>query len=513
LDKKGFLFTVTVFLVLTYILLSISVWVKGVEASERAFSEFYKESTVELAIEQITPAKMDKVTNTIMQRSLHRLNEHSIDHTVLQGPPEDEYQNVRGAMFELLTTGAADSSYFKGADGIPSEANSSLSNWATNLNASLLAIGVQLTEFEVSKFQINQSAKDLVNYSFVIKLQMKDLSNTSAVTREYHINNTLDITGLVDPALARESKQDAGDDLTAYRMFFFHDDYPMADDMVSQVDSGEGGQDWVYGPLMLANGSADLVPLFSSRVPDERRYHILVGTYDEIESLGRSTYNKFAGYIVTTRPTGVMTDCGLDEFDTFNPVRHTEEPECEPYLGEPSVGKPFMIVPGFNPVSAPECPLLNSNETRRCVLMVNNYLPDEVEADPTLKDDASGTGLYDVEEFRDFVMCGYYTHNPDAPSYMQRLLNDSYLRNHSDFGIETFVIGNYANSSAYDLYSRLDRELFYEVSGDKIRGLPGCKDHSMCADDPVTGIFVASDPTQAEYGLDDISCETGAGCD
>ena len=99
MDKKGFLFTVTVFLILIYILLSISVWVKSIEASERSFSEFYKESTVELTMEQITPAKMDHITHVIMSRNMVRLNDYSIGHSLVPGPAGDNARTAhRDAM-------------------------------------------------------------------------------------------------------------------------------------------------------------------------------------------------------------------------------------------------------------------------------------------------------------------------------------------------------------------------------------------------------------------------------
>ena len=122
MDKKGFLFTVTVFLILTYILLSISVWVKAIESSERSFSEFYKESTVELTIEQITPAKVDNVSNIIMTRNLARLDEHSIDSPLRPGGV-DENSNIRGALFDMLVNGSAGTSYFQGST-VPNETNS-----------------------------------------------------------------------------------------------------------------------------------------------------------------------------------------------------------------------------------------------------------------------------------------------------------------------------------------------------------------------------------------------------
>lgn len=529
MDKKGFLFTVTVFLILVYILLSISVWVKSIEASERSFSEFYKESTVELTMEQITPAKMDNITRVIMNRNLVRLNDFTIDHSVLPGPSGDEGQYVRRALFELFMNGTASGTNFHGGTDLPAEQNSSLRAWADNLNASLRSIGVYISEFEVTNFKVGQSDIDKVNYSFDLRLGLKDYTNTSAVSRTYNLKNALDITGTVDPALARESRAVAGDNRTIFRQFFFQKDlYPNSSSIsVSQVDASQpiyGGQGWIYGPLATAGVTKDLVPTATAVAMSDRKTYVLVGTYDEIMALTPSVYEAFSGYILTNAPTQTASGCGggsttyTDESGTFNPIKRVNA-ACDAII-DTSAGvktdKPFIVAPGFNAVSAPECPMLDgTNMTRRCLLLLNTYLESEVAAAPTRKLVTGGSDLYSLEKIRDFVMCGYYTHNPAAPSYLQRLLNASYARNSSSYGIETFVIGIYANDySVYDLNSRLDRELFYgSVEGVKIRGLPGCRNFYSCADSPMTGIFAVSDATRDEYGLGDIACDNGAaGC-
>ena len=526
MDKKGFLFTVTVFLILIYILLSISVWVKSIEASERSFSEFYKESTVELTMEQITPAKMDNITKVILNRNIARLNDHSIDNSVEPGPAGDEYANVRKSLFELLMNGTASGDNFRGGTAVPAEANSSLRAWADNLNASMRAIGIYVNEFSVSNFQVGQSDIDKVNYSFDLRLGLKDYTNTSAVSRTYSVKNTLDITGMIDPALARESRDAAGENRTIFRQFFFQKDlYPNSSSItvhrLSQTVTG--GQGWIYGPLATAGVSKDLVPTATAIAMSDRKTYVLVGTYDEIMALTPSVYEAFAGYILTTPPTLTLSDCGSgdtnnNEANTFNPIRYTGAACNASFDASAGVitGKPFIVAPGFNVTSAPECPMLDgSNFTRRCVLQLNTYLESEVAEHPPRKLSTTGSGLYELETIRDFVMCGYYTHNPNAPSYMQRLLNASYTRNSSAYGIETFVIGVYANDyDVYDVNSRLDRELFFgSVEGVKIRGLPGCRNFNSCADSPITGIFAVSDATKDDYGLTDIACDNGAaGC-
>ena len=528
MDKRGFLFTVTIFLILTYILLSISVWVKSVEASERGYSEFYKESTVELAIDQITPARLDNVTYVIMNRELLRLNDHSIDNPVREGSSDDPYKNIRDASFELLMDGNASPVHFSG-DGMPTEEQSSFSAWASNLNASLRSIGVYLNEFTVSHFNINQSGVDKVNYSFDVSLSMRDYTNTASVTRSYHIANNVSISGFVDPALARASKNKAGDSETIYREFFFDKGFQSSGFSVSRLTQGSGGQGWVYGPLVR-------VSAISTVNPSEYRNYILVGSYDEIRTL--DSHDQFAGFILTNSPGSTITCTSTEgvspttETDTFNPIVYYSQTIKDPITKEDLVicvpgtdasawtWKPFMVVSGFNPTNAPTCPMLNGSiGVGNCALLQNGYKSSQVWSNILLKQPTSLSGLYDIESVRDFTMCGFYTQNQNAPTYLQRLLSNSYGKHGGELGIETFVIGNYANDK--DVYgpnpngvsSRLDRQLFdSSKKGVKIRGLPGCKTFETCSDDPQTGVFAIYNP--ADYGLGSIACDNGAaGCD
>lgn len=529
MDKKGFLFVVTVFLILTYILLSISVWVKGIEASERAYSEFYKESNVELAIEQITPERLDNVTNVLMDRSLYRLNDQAMSYPLQAKNGVDEDENLRQAMYELFMDGNASGSHFYLAKGVPNE-KASFNVWAADLNASLRVIGVYISGFSVSDFRVSQSAIDRVNYSFIVDLNVSDYSTSSSLSRRYYIKNSLDIGGLPDPALVRESYKTTQDDtLKIYRQFFFNNDYPSAAALgIQKVVEPSGitaGQGWVYGYLALASGNAPPALPNGNDIPlSERRLYVLVGKYSEIVNIPQ--YDAFGGFIVTDQPVLTASICGngnpgayKDESNTFNPIKHTGL-LCDAAKGDSSSGayttKPFIVISGAFDPNDPrfECPLLNNPDQKaRCALIKAAKSPIEVGANPLNKLVKTDSAIVSVETMRDFVMCGYYTYDPNAPSYLQHLMNGTYSRNDTKYGIETFVIGQYANSSKYDTRSRLDRELFTtDGSGTKVRGMPGCRDFDSCASDPQlsTGVFAVSDETKAAFGLDLLACPDGS---
>lgn len=516
--KKGFLFVITIFLILTYILTSISVWVKSVEASERVYSEFYKESTVELAIIQLTPEKMGELSQKIMYRALFRVNEESMTNEVRAGSGEDEYEYIEAALEELFVNGSASHDYFELDKGLEEE-NSSMSKWASNMNASLLAIGIYIDEFKIYNFKISQSVPNKVNYSFNMNLSMRDVSGNTRLNRTYFIHENLTINGLVDPAIVRETNRSTDGDQVAYRMFFFNDDYETPSDLsidgITGYDSIHGGQGWFYGYV---RETSDI-----SEIEDyEKKKYILVGSYDDI--IDADPFEQFGAYIVTNDPyAGSEGSCAGSGSSTYRNQRDTfialtyEEPDCDVDFDDSTyISIPFIEAEDFSLDAVPSCPKLYpaGSADERCLLFVNPSSVDDVLSDPGDKT-ASGSGIYDIEDIRDFIMCGYYTHNEDAPSYLQRLFENSYDRSHEEFGIETFVIGEYANSTDYEGLSRLDRNLLQGIGGRAVRGMPGCRQYEHCSGSPSTGVFTIDSDSVSDsvYDVADAYCSGVEGCE
>lgn len=510
--RKGFLFTVTVFLVLTYILLSISVWVKSVETEERAYAEFYKESSLELALEQLTEEKLDNVSQIIVTKSLYRLNMHSIDYPVLGGPPGDENEKIYDSMHSLVMNGSAPGDYFYGGTEIKQDKNASFAGWVDNLNASLSSIGIYVNDFSVDNFVFEMVDYRTVKYSYDLTISMSDPAGTTSLSRTYNIDSEMDISGFVDPSTSRESEEMAGNDRQIYRQFFFTDVYSeYADLEPDKIESIQAGQGWFYGYVVDVSEAAAIEDY-------TRHVYILSGDYSSIISL--ENYEEFGAYIVTDAPSTSQAQCGgnEDEQGTFNAIRwDLEGIDCVAELdaGNRRTLKPFVVAPGFSVEDAANCPELwdvGSGNRLKCALIMASYSPEEVREDLTRKQSTPAeTGVYDLEEVRDFLMCGYYMQDPEAPSYFQRMLKDSYNRSDSELGISTLVIGEYANSTDYDTYSRLDRELFTEPfdAGIKVRGITGCKNAEMCSDDPTTAIFALTEEAVETLGLEDIACNNG----
>lgn len=508
---------ITIFVILAYILLSISVWVRSVEASERIYAESYKESTVELAIMQLTPEKVDALSQKILYRALFRINEESVTNPVKPGSGDTEFENVEAAFSELFINGSASADYFESGEGLAPE-NSSMSVWVRNMNASLLAIGMHIDDFIIYDFHISQSSPYKLNYSYKMNLSMSDVGKRTQLSRTYNLSNNISILGIIDPAIARGTFDSTDGSQTAYRAFYFNDDYEMPSSISTEpilaYDALYGGQGWFYGYVRDVSDASDILKA-------ERKKYILVGSFNDIRDA--DPFEQFGGYILTNDPyAGAEGGCSRDGF-TYRNQRNTfmaltyDGPGCEASFVESTYTDiPFIEAEDFRVSSALSCPKLwpVGSEDERCALFISPYSHDEIFSNPGRKT-ASGAGIYNIEEIRDFIMCGYYTHSEDAPSYMQRLFQDSYDRSSEPFGIETFVIGEYANSSSYEGLSRLDRNLLQEIGGHAVRGLPGCRQYEHCSGSPSTGVFVldADAAGPLVYDVADAYCERSEGCD
>lgn len=515
-SKKGFLFVITVFLILTYILLSISVWVQALEASERSYSELYKESSIELIIDQLTPPKVNEISNVIMTRGLFVVNRHAVDHPFKTGTTY-EHEHIEAVMEEYIKNGQVSDEHF--IDGIApeSEYNASLGGWMKSLNVSLLAIGAYIDEFEIDDFTFEQNEYDKLDYSFNMRISLRDTAGTTTISRTYPVEGQVNITGFVDPAILRE----AGEmEEPVYRQFFFEETYQSPTDLsADSIEGIEAGQGWFYGPLVDVSGAAGMAA-------EHRHRYIVVGDYDDLSSLPEETLNSFGGFIVTSAPGegATCSEAGVGSFvsetDTFNLIYYeTVGTECDVFMDmDTYTFKPYVVAPDFSISEAPSCPDLVRGTREKCALFIAEHSPEYIIEDDSHYEDKldtpTHTGIYGIENIRDYTVCGYYVPDENSPSYLQRLLNNSYSRS-SEYGIETFLIGEYMKPSVYDDYDRLDQRMFNMTMLDYlIRGMPGCKSASMCEDPGVTlGHFGLATETIDEYGLDSIDCGEGAECD
>ncbi len=516
INSKGFFFVLITLLILMYIIGSISLMIRTLELSEKRAADHFKISNIEAALDQITSEKMEKLGYVITYGALAKLNAHSVEHPLKPGNGtigEWEFKYINSSMYSLILNGSSTSANFIDGQEPDIDEKSSLMGWAKNLNESLNKVGLFVNSYSIGNFSINQTNYSSVDYYFLLNLTIESKDGTASLTRAYCLNGTIDLTGMIDPAIWREGKKKSAD-LDIKRQLFFHQNYSNPGSLKPKLlqKKGSAGQGWFYGPLVTTGNASQINETNRSK-------WILVGTYDEITTLNGAdlNYKEFGAFILTNKVA--ISGCG-NEDDTFNALEYpdpgcTKQPDMK-YQTE----KPFTVIEGFSisalPGDSTDCP------DGKCVLFIAQYSSEEVKNDPKKKN--HNVKVYGIEALRDFATCAYYTNNEKAPSYFQRLFNDSYKRN-SSLGIETFMIAKFiGGNDPYipaiwpDDISRLDREWFNDASVTdkaKIRGMAGCKNREMCSSDTPVGHFTLGKQGREDYlESEDISCKNGmASCD
>jgi len=530
MNKKGFFFIIVAFVLLAYILTSTYFWVRAIEMEESRYSDSFRTSTMDMLLAQVTPDRVTEFTNISARYGFYRLNHHSIENPVIPSAAISssdldgtETQVIQDIMQDLIMEGSASGTYFEG--GVPLEFSSeerliyTLGGWRDQLNASLIASGFELEQMEIdtSTFAFAQTNYTQFEVSFVMDLVIVDSASGSetSLVRTYNINTTMDATGFIDPYIARESValnlEVDGEPVMVGKKVFMHPYSELGFEVLCsdyesgpcyRVDEGNLGQGWFYGPAVDVS-AADSIHLLN------RSQYILVGNYSDVVSL--DGFEVFGAYILTNEPTTTGGDCANDQFDTFNPLRYDNDSSCElvewgDYESftdpEERTSAPFIVYPDFEPDDFTYDYTQGAGEQTR-VLFIAASSHEEVQDDLEAKEE--GFAIYDIENLRDTVLCGYYLPRNNSPSFLHRMMNVQEICEDLDpatalgcrdwpasvWGIETTTVGRWAGGNltpSWDPYSRVDIEFFSQIEDgtdgaevNMIKGMPGCKDAEMCS--------------------------------
>lgn len=515
--KKGFFFVITVFLILGYIMTSISIWVKVTNEAEKQYAERLRISNIEFVIREINPGRMKEMADKTAFFSLFELNEHVGSGNFIKDRAGDEFFHFREVMKELIVNGTANESHF--LTGVPlsiNPQNFSLNNFVNKLNLSLSNVGMKISEYKVGGFNISQASLTSFNYSLLFNITVVDTAGSMQLKRNYNITSNISFAGFVDPLILNKGQEVIGNSIE--REYYFFDAYDNPDSLRpgTLAQRGTEGQEWFYGPVISADRAGDVAP-------ENRSKFILVGTYDEIKTPTDAAFGEFGAYLLTSSPDEYELECSpvsslTVQLHTLNPITREDESNCDPDIkttGSDYTESPFAVVPGFSIATIPndanyQCP---EDPTNKCILFVNRFSFEDVISNPDNKRSAE-TSLYGIEKLRDFALCGYFINNPAGPSYPQRLLINGYERQDPEFGIDTFLVGEYVyqNTPDIDNLGKVDKELFTNENGDKIRGMPGCRNAQLCSDDTLlTGHFSLGDNYGQVHYTDTsvIACDDG----
>lgn len=462
--RKAFFFIIVSLLLLTYVLSNLTLWSKAIEIQEKRISEGFKSSTLEFMLSQIKQEDVEEFSKVAASYAVYSLNNHSIKNPVKEGDATNLYSNINKSIYSLLETGKAGTEYFVDGSLALEYTDEELASYTfkgffDKLDKTLQNSGLKLDSYSFTGFSLNQTDYTTLNFSFTLEVKASDNFNTASLSRKFQIVFELPIDGLVDPAVAREmQKEEYGSQIIEKQIFLDLDHYSIPG-ALWVTEGGTGfGQGWFYGPVWEATNGA-----FPSKDPLQISSWVLKGTEAEVNAA--ADHSLFGAYIITD-----VTD--VDDLVT-------------------DYDKPVFLSP---------TPQLSTCEEERCILFVSQYSPKEINDKPQLGGSSAAIS-YDIEDLKDFVMCGYYIPDPEGPSYFQRLLDNSFERADEDLGIASFLIWNEieAKGKLSDL-SRLDYEFFNGDNGKIIRGMPGCKYTAICSQEGAyTGQFKLSDSALEKY--------------
>jgi hypothetical protein len=556
--KKGFFLTVLAMVMLAFMLVSISWWAASVSEQEARSGERFRAEAVKSVLTQISDEEASRFANISSFFALAKIARATTNESepyyalsrASSGDPAYELANpltgnVNATIYDLINFGTSNGA---GAGGAylsynitysGPERNYTFSSWAQTLSAAVEAVGYRLSMSPMRDFDARQVSPWTVRVRFTVDMNLTDASGSIRMSRTAHADSNLTIDGLLDPMIYR------GDVLmnrptpipVAERQIFHIPAYKFRDDVKPKVlADGIEGKGWFYGPITDYYPEKFNATMNSSKI----KAYILKTTYDGLEAESTDTgisvqslAESYGGVLLTNKPNETITYEG--SFGGCEVLRVSQGKcfDCRVYFMAANTSDPdypaCRLDPSFpsdlpvNPATAVDIPYIVIEGTPGLFPpppKVNgeyHILFQSKTWDPEQKRDGDKK-IYDIEALRDMAVCGFYVQSLDAPSYFQRLVFDSQHLISPPYGIETFVVGQWAGGALmptpledYDKLSRVDRLFYSGMTGQKVRGMMGCKSREMCSGAEAlynaTGHFAIDGISRDAYGMNELMCD------
>jgi len=445
-SKKGFIFTLLALLVISFMVIEISIYFSAYQVRQESEPLKIRTKVVEEFATQLTGENIQSVSNIAAYNAVHALAKDAVIQPVA-GTSIDNISNVIGGLFLNGTRPDTGKILIE---------NGTLESWKSNLTDLADKVGIDLTlDSDPSKFKVNQSDPWTVQINYTFTYSLWDDYTKTKISDTYNVSVNVSIVGAEDPLFGNQTRlkcQDPG----CIRNIFNYEGI-VNTSKIFTADSGRG-KGWFYGEMFkgMLLSSTDLS---ESDYTEENKLKIL---YTDNRFLAEDYGNMFGAVIYHG---DFYTDIG------------------------PAISVPFIAVPG-NVAMPPQLPI--------AVLIKSG-------SDTT--EDVANFTIYDIEAMRSFLTCTYYTTNPDAPSFFDRLSegrSNPNMRLNPGMGIETSIVG--LSSWATDkTSSSIDHMYYNQTLGTKVMGMTGCKFSDMCRD-AISPKFLVDTSHISWYGLDDLVC-------
>ncbi|MCX6777628.1 MAG: hypothetical protein NT157_01965 [Candidatus Micrarchaeota archaeon] len=558
-NKKGFALSLLMGLLLALIFVSIAIWSASLQQRDERDSQAFKFYALQSILSSSSDDGMRPLGEILAREAIRNLDWHIRYSGIYSGNVSKDLREMmvygRCRMVDLNNDGVPDlapalvqqcvgaapagidcDQFDMNGDGAvdaldvaclsqvsPAPTRNSLAFFNSSMNEFAKERGFGFS-VGIAEFNASMSGPWNVSLNFTLNISISDSSGEMGSSRISRVELSIPIEGFEDPLVGAESWKTVAPPLNrppgAERQIFRFPEgreYRAVEVTAPTTPDSRRGKGWVY-----ANLTTDTSPAGRNK----ENILVLVSAEGNYDILG-----DYAGVIVTEPPVVRRT-----ERKTITQSSATCTVTCEYYMREDYQNcldclryAPYEC--DLVSQTGTECPTVRPQEPTTLTgahsinvpyaLGVGNYgqlamLPAALINSPTNNSvtsfnrqvGAADAEVYNIEGLRALAVCGYYIRSDSGPDFLQRMAGELSATNNPN-GIESLLVGRWANETYNDLpLSHVDYSYYSNVTGAKIKGMPGCKSQAMCTRDGPLGNFALDYLARIRYNANRIYCIT-----
>jgi len=425
-NKKGFVFTLLALVVISYMIIEFNIYLRAYQLRQESEPSRMRALIIDEFATKVSQEDVKEVSEIIAYNAIYTLTNYSVSN--------NKYiDNVEDAIINLTVNGSANGGW--GSLSMPK--SQTLSNWSAGMKDLAEKMGFELTT-EFSQFTVDQPDPWTVRINYTYSYMLVDtVSDTRINASTTNISVNVSVVGFPDPYLKKE--------LGIERNIL---PAPLAikNNLVSIISDGEMyGRGWFYGEVFQGKcmNKKELDEMASNNDPTLYDVNNSKRILCVKELSAAESYSSLFGSVIIFDP---LTTFDEDKFD--------------------KIAVPFIAKQDNAP----------SRLTSIDNVLIKSTRDDKVTYEKENR-------IYDIENLRKAVLCGYYFNTASAQSggysFLGRL---SGIKSQSKNNLETFVIGSWTPNSknTNKNYSSIDWAYSTHIPGNKTIGMPGCKWLEMC---------------------------------
>ena len=554
-SRRGFFFTLMALAVLSFMLLSMQIWIRTFERSDENSALRFKGEAMRLVLSSLSNEQLSRFANASAYYATYKLANYSAYNGIPDGTPIDTNNSRTGrveqAIKDLMVNGSTVFGALSGEQinysGAERQAYT-LEAWKGSINSAANLMGFKANFSDPKNLTVRQLDMWTVGVSFYMDMNVTDLDGTMSQSEPIHASTNFSIDGFYDPSITRNDiwvrHLQSNPQAAEQKQIFHNSNYYDSESVQPTSYNGVEGNGWFAGPVTEDKPETGI---FVNVTEQSRRKQYIYYVENYYDGLVQDS-NLYGAVILRQDPVPVTQDNvtlfnnALSKNCVYNITTQTNclncrrqyqsAPDCykpDEYLNTTSV--PYIATTQFQLGYIPELHRGAGMESQRYYALIDNQYRNYTGHDIT----SAYHRIWDLTNIRDMSICGFYVYSGFGPSFFQRMLASTGMNNpegtvkSDSYGIETLLLGAWAGGwlepsgqvSDQDQRPRVDWQ-FYSASSYppgtryKIKGMAGCRNEVMCQDsgtDETEGVgqFWMTEDDAARYGLKLLTCDSSWG--